>query len=334
MGNTVVMKIPTTGGLAHVLTMEEFATILPPGVINFISGPGRETISSIMRMGPDLLAFIGGSKAADAIIRQHPAPHRLRTFMSLDGKNLGIVTADANLPIAAHECCLGATTFNGQRCTAIKMIMVHESIAPEFLRNFVDEIAVLKAGLPWQEGVSITPLPQPEKIDFLNGLIEDAISKGAEIINQLDGGGFVNGNLMRPAVIFPITDNMRLWHEEQMGPIIPIAIYDDIKVVYDYISKTPFGLQASIFSENAGTTALLIDVLSTAVGRININAQVSFLFNYQSLSLRFILINVFFCSYNSVADLLTHFLSPDVAPLGWVLYRSRSRRIIFLFRLW
>ncbi|RYH05070.1 aldehyde dehydrogenase family protein [archaeon] len=89
MGNVVVMKIPTVGGLAHVLSMGAYANTLPPGVVNFISGPGRVTMAPIMESGPDILAFIGGSKAADALLTSHPAPHRLKTVLSLEGKNLG-----------------------------------------------------------------------------------------------------------------------------------------------------------------------------------------------------------------------------------------------------
>jgi glyceraldehyde-3-phosphate dehydrogenase (NADP+) len=69
MGNTVVMKLPTVGGLAHILTASAFATSFPPGVVNFLTGSGRTTCSPIMKTGSvDMLGFIGGSKAADALI--------------------------------------------------------------------------------------------------------------------------------------------------------------------------------------------------------------------------------------------------------------------------
>merc|ERR1719321_267012 len=73
MGNCVVMKIPNTGGLAHFLTMDAYAACFPAGVVNFISGRGRDTMPPIMASGlVDIFAFIGSSKAADALIRQHP----------------------------------------------------------------------------------------------------------------------------------------------------------------------------------------------------------------------------------------------------------------------
>ena len=273
MGNTIVMKIPTTGGLAHVLTMEAYRKCLPPGVVNFISGAGRVTMGPVMETGPDLFAFIGGSKAADTLLKQHPRPHRLRVFLSLEGKNLGIVAHDADVTVAVEQCVLGATNFNGQRCTAIKMIFVHESLAQEFGEKLAAKVDSLKIGLPWEDGVQITPLPEPNRPSFLRELIDDATSKGAKIINEK--GGLLEGCLMKPAVLFPVTKDMRAWHEEQFGPVIPIAVYKDINEVHQYIHDMPYGQQAAIFSKNVATISSLVDILSSTVGRININTQCS-----------------------------------------------------------
>ena len=109
MGNVVVMKLPAIGGLAHVLTMEVYASVLPRGVVNFISGSGRTTMPPVMRSGlVDVLGFIGGSRASDALIKEHPAPHRLRSFLQLEAKNFGIVLADADVDVAVEQCVLGA----------------------------------------------------------------------------------------------------------------------------------------------------------------------------------------------------------------------------------
>lgn len=273
MGNVVVMKIPGVGGLAHVLTMDAYAEALPPGVVNFVSGSGRVTMSPIMANGVDVFAFIGGSKAADVLLKSHPSPHRLTTFLSLEGKNLGIVLPDADVSVAAEQCAIGSTNYNGQRCTAIKMMFVHASVADEFLQKLGAKINVLKAGLPWEDGVSITPLPEHNKIEFLHSLITDATEKGASVVNSSEGGGHVYGNLMRPAIVYPVTESMRLWHEEQFGPVVPVAVYNDLKEVETYIYQMKYGQQAAIFTTNAETAAPLIDLLSTAVGRINLNTQ-------------------------------------------------------------
>jgi glyceraldehyde-3-phosphate dehydrogenase (NADP+) len=181
-GNVVIMKVPTIGGMAHMLTMEAFKASFPPGVINFVSGSGRKTMPPIMRTGDvDMLAFIGGSKTADLLIKEHPAPHRLKIFLQLEGKNLGIVYPDADLEVAVEQIVLGSTSYNGQRCTAIKLVMIHESIADTFLERLAQKVDSLKVGLPWEEGVAITPLPESDKPAYLQDLIADAVSMGAKV---------------------------------------------------------------------------------------------------------------------------------------------------------
>jgi glyceraldehyde-3-phosphate dehydrogenase (NADP+) len=165
MGNVVVMKIPSIGGLAHILTAEAFARHLPPGAVNFITGSGRVTMGPLMSSGDiDVLAFIGGSWAADALIKAHPQPHRLKLFLQLEGKNAGIVLPDADLEVAVEQLTIGSTTYNGQRCTAVKIIFVHESLVAEFLSLFVASIDSLVQGQPWTPAVKITPLPEPNKV--------------------------------------------------------------------------------------------------------------------------------------------------------------------------
>lgn len=273
-GNVVIMKVPTIGGMAHMLTMEAFASAFPPGVVNFVSGSGRKTMPPIMRTGDiDILAFIGGSNTADLLIKEHPAPHRLKIFLQLEGKNLGIIYPDADLDLTVEQIVLGATSYNGQRCTAIKLVMVHESIAEKFLNLLIEKVSDLKVGLPWTEGVIITPLPEADKPIYLQALIADAVDKGASVSNAAKGGGELSGSLMRPAIVYPVTKSMRLWSEEQFGPVIPVGVYKDINEIYEYYKDTIFGQQASIFTLNAVVAGPLLDILSTAVGRININTQ-------------------------------------------------------------
>jgi len=134
-------------------------------------------------------------------------------------------------------------------------------------------VAALKAGLPWTDGVSITPLPEPTRPGYLQSLVEDAVSKGANVINSHLGGGQLDGNLFYPAIVAPVTKLMKLWHEEQFGPVVPIAYYSDRREVEEYIQQMPFGQQAAVFSSDSVSIAHWVDLLSTAVGRININTQ-------------------------------------------------------------
>merc|ERR1719424_131333 len=147
MGNSVVMKLPNVGCLAHICTMEVYAKVFPPGVVNFISGAGRTTMPPIMKSGKlDIFAFIGGSTAADALIKQHPTPHKLKPCLSLDAKNLCVVMDDVDVAATVKECITGTLSYNGQRCTALKLLFVHTSIVDEFVKLFVDAVDAMKMG--------------------------------------------------------------------------------------------------------------------------------------------------------------------------------------------
>ena len=126
-------------------------------------------------------------------------------------KNHGIILPDADLETAVEQVTIGATTYNGQRCTAIKLVFVPESIKDKFVPALLSKISSLVPGLPWEANVSITPLPEPNKPAYLQELIKDSIEKGASVLNADCGGGEMSGALMRPAVVYPVTADMRLW---------------------------------------------------------------------------------------------------------------------------
>ncbi|MFN5319656.1 MAG: NADP-dependent glyceraldehyde-3-phosphate dehydrogenase [Bacteroidia bacterium] len=272
MGNTVVFKPARYGILVLEPLLEDFKDCFPPGVINFVYGDGQIVVKAIMETGKvDVLAFIGSSKTAASIKKLHPQPHRLRSVLGLDAKNPAIILADADLDNAVNECVNGSLAFNGQRCTALKILFVHETIAAAFLEKFVARVNHLKAGMPWTEGVFITPLPESNKPAFLQELIADALSKGAQLLNEQ--AGRVEGSMVLPAVLFPVNANMRVYHEEQFGPIVPVCTFSNIQEVINYITHSPYGQQVSVFSQNPEDLSGLIDPLINQVCRININTK-------------------------------------------------------------
>jgi len=272
MGNTVVFKPAKFGVLLIRPLLEAFRDSFPAGVINVIYGSGRETVSALMASGKiDVFAFIGTNKAASALKKLHPKPHRLRAALGLDAKNPGIVLPDVNLDNAVSEAITGSLSFNGQRCTALKILFVHENVVGSFLEKFEEKLAQLKPGMPWEPGVSLTPLPEPGKTDYLQGLVEDAVSKGAKVVNE--GGGTTHQQFFYPAVLYPVTPQMRVYHEEQFGPVVPVVAYRDLETVIEYVLDSDFGQQLSIFGNDSKQVGRLVDAFANQVGRININAQ-------------------------------------------------------------
>ncbi len=272
MGNSVIFKPAKYGVLLHQPLLEIFRDSFPKGVINFIYGEGAETSGTLMATGKiDCLAFIGTSRVANILKKQHPFPNRLRGALGLEAKNPAIILADADMDVTISEVITGSLSFNGQRCTALKMIFVHESVSGIFLESFCKKISELKAGMPWEENVLLTPLPEKNKTTYLRELIDDALEKGARIANE--NGGSVVESFMFPAVLTGVTSDMRIYNEEQFGPVIPVIEFKDISEPIEYMVKSNYGQQVSIFGSDPDEIAHMIDPLVNQVCRVNINSQ-------------------------------------------------------------
>ncbi|RIV21275.1 NADP-dependent glyceraldehyde-3-phosphate dehydrogenase [Fibrisoma montanum] len=272
MGNTVLFKPPKHGTLLHYPLLEAFRTCFPKGVVNTIYGRGANVVPTLMQSGRiNVLTLIGSSRVADSLKKMHPKSNRLRAVLSLDAKNAGIILPDADIELAVKECMLGTLSFNGQRCTAIKIIWVHRSVADQFLRRFSEEVNKLKPGMPWEPGVQITPLPEPQKPQYLTDCIREAEAQGAAVMNK--GGGVVEASFVMPAVVYPVQKGMKLYREEQFGPVVPVVPFDDLEEPIDYIITADHGQQVSIFGTDTEQIASLIDPLVNQVSRVNINAQ-------------------------------------------------------------
>ncbi|XTZ09667.1 MAG: NADP-dependent glyceraldehyde-3-phosphate dehydrogenase [cyanobacterium endosymbiont of Rhopalodia yunnanensis] len=272
MGNTVVVKAPRPGVLLNYPLLEAFKEAFPPGVVNTIYGNGRTISPALMESGKiDALAFIGSSKAANNLKKQHPKSYRLRSILGLEAKNPGIILPHADLDLAVKECILGTLSYNGQRCTAIKILFVHTVIIDKFLDKFIEAISNLKFGMPWEEGVFLTPIAEPGKPQYLQDLVEDAKKHGADVINE--AGGTINETFFYPAVLYPVNEQMKIYSVEQFGPVIPIVPFDDIETPIDYLVQSDYGQQVSIFGQNTEEIAQLVDPLVNQVCRVNLNSQ-------------------------------------------------------------
>ncbi|GAB2701216.1 NADP-dependent glyceraldehyde-3-phosphate dehydrogenase [Mucilaginibacter koreensis] len=272
MGNTVLFKPPKHGTLLHYPLLKAFQEAFPKGVVNTIYGRGANVTPGLMATGKiNVLAFIGSSKVANDLKKRHPKINRLRAVLSLDAKNAAVVTKHADLKLAVSECILGSLSYNGQRCTAIKVIFVQKDVADEFVKQLSEAVSALKPGLPWTEKVNITPVAEPNKPDYLKECIDDAIAHGAQIMNE--HGGDTVESFVFPAVMYPVNNQMKLYMEEQFGPVIPVIPFESIEEPIQYQIDSPHGMQVSIFSNDAKEIGELIDPYVNLVSRVNINAQ-------------------------------------------------------------
>jgi len=271
MGNTAIFKPAKHGVLLIAPLLEAFKKSFPPGVVNIVFGRGREIAAPIMETGKiNVLALIGHSSSAISLQDLHPQKNRLRLVLGLEAKNPAIIMDDADLELTVNECLNGSLSYNGQRCTAIKVIYVHEKIKEKFLKKFCDRVDSLKLGLPW-ENTLLTPLPEPNKPKYISELIDDATSKGAKIINKNGGKKFKN--FVFPAVLYPVSEDMDVYKEEQFGPVIPVISFSDINTPINFMADSNYGQQVSLFGNSEEKLGPIIDSLVNLVCRVNLNSS-------------------------------------------------------------
>ena len=271
MGNTTIFKPAKLGVLLITPLLKAFQESFPPGVVNIVFGRGRKIAAPIMQTGyVDVLALIGHSSSAVALQDEHPFKNRLRLILGLEANNPAIILPDTDLDLVVQECISGTLSYNGQRCTALKVLFVHEDIVDEFNKRFAEAVDALKFGLPWEDDVFLTPLPEKNKPAYIDGLIKDAVSKGAKILNKR--GGELSENYCYPAVLYPVSTDMKVFQEEQFGPVIPIISFTTIDEPLDAIAASQYGQQVSLFGKDTKQLGPLIDILANLVCRVNLNS--------------------------------------------------------------
>ena len=272
MGNTVIFKPAKHGVLLITPLLEAFKKHFPPGVVNILFGRGRSLATPIMETGKvNVLALIGHSSSANALQESHPKKNRLRLVLGLEAKNPAIILPDADLDLVIKECINGSLSYNGQRCTALKIIYVHEKIRDNFIKKFSKEVDNLKYGNPWEPDVMLTPLPEPKKPNYINSLVQDALKKGAKVMNKK--GGLMCENYIYPSVLYPVTKDMEVYKDEQFGPVIPIISFKNINEPLNDMAESNYGQQVSLFGKDTKTLGPLIDTLVNLVCRVNINSS-------------------------------------------------------------
>jgi len=270
-GNTVIMKAPPRGELVYTSLLPLFDELLPPGVVNVLFGDSSTILPALMRSGHiDVLAFIGTSRVADSILAEHPQPHRLHPILGLEAKNSAIVLPDAPMKLTIAECVKGALAFNGQRCAAIKSIVVQKDIEAEFLEGLREAVAGLQPSMPWND-TRLTPIISAEHAEYLDDLLHDAVKNGAVLLNDDRPERIMT--LYPPAILTEVTAAMRISREEQFGPIIPVLRVESTEEAIATLKQSRFGQQLSVFSSSPSLLREIARDTARYVGRININGK-------------------------------------------------------------
>ncbi len=264
-GNSVVFKPPTQGAISGLYLARVFCEAgIPAGVLNVVTGQGRE-IGDYLVGHPmvNMIAFTGSSKVGKHI---STVAGMKPLLMELGGKDAAIVLEDADIPAAAANIVAGAFSYSGQRCTALKRILVLEEVVKPLIEQMVPLVKKLTVGMP-ETNADITPLISTESADYVQELIDDAIQKGAELLV----GNKRDRNLIYPTLFDRVTTDMRLAWEEPFGPVLPIIRVDSLAEAVRIANESEYGLQSSVFTENIDMAFKIASLLE--VGTVQINGK-------------------------------------------------------------
>lgn len=263
-GNTVVFKPATTGSLCGTALANIFLEAgLPEGALTVVTGKGS-VIGDYIVTHPDI-SFINFTGSTEVGLDISKKVHMVPLLMELGGKDAAIVLKDADLPFAAKNIVAGAFSYSGQRCTAVKRILVLNEVADELIRYLKNEIDKLKVGNPLTMPAEVVPLINEKAADFVWELMEDAKAKGAKMIV----GGKREGNLIYPTLFDEVTEEMRIAWEEPFGPVLPILRVNTVEEAVALANKSEYGLQSSVFTENITDAFHVASKLE--VGTVHIN---------------------------------------------------------------
>lgn len=262
-GNVVALKPPTQGSISGLLLAEVFAEAgLPAGVFNTITGRGSVIGDYIVEHeAVNFINFTGSTPIGERIGKLAG----MRPIMlELGGKDSAIVLEDADIALAAKNIVAGAFGYSGQRCTAVKRVLVMESVADQLVAEIKGLVEKLLIGMP-EDNADITPLIDTKAADFVEGLVNDAADKGAQALTEIKR----DGNLICPILFDKVTTDMRLAWEEPFGPVLPVIRVSSVEEAISISNQSEYGLQASIFTSNFPQAFAIAEKLE--VGTVHIN---------------------------------------------------------------
>lgn len=243
-GNGVIFKPATQGSISGIKMIEALDRAgLPKGLLSLTTGRGSVIGDYLVEhKGIDMISFTGGSKTGRHLSKQSVM---IPLVLELGGKDPAIVCDDADMDVAVKSIMNGAFSYSGQRCTAIKRVLVNEKVADELVNRLKAEVEKLTIGSP-EDDSTIVPLISDKSADFVQSLIDDALTKKATLVT----GNKRERNLIYPTLLDHVTEDMDVAWIEPFGPVLPIIRVSSDEQAVEMANKSEYGLQASVFSQD------------------------------------------------------------------------------------
>lgn len=270
-GNTVVLKpseeTPYLGGLYFAEVFE--AANVPAGVLNVVTcsrdkvtDVGDEMVQHPLVKG---ISFTGSTSVGRQIAAKAGALLK-KCCVELGGKDALIICDDADMERATGAANFGSFMHQGQICMSVEKILVHESIFSEFLEKFIKRAARLKVGDPSKDNAHVIgPLINDKQVDRVKEQINDALKKGAEIVQ----GGGINGRFVEPTIMIGVTPDMKLYRDETFGPLVPVIPFKTDDEAIAMANDSEYGLSSGVITKDENRALSIAQRLDTGMCHIN-----------------------------------------------------------------
>ena len=274
-GNTVVFKPASLTPLnaSRIVQVLEQAG-LPPGVLNFVTGPGS-TVGEALAVRDDVAAvsFTGSYEVGHAIhVARANADKMARVQLEMGGKNPTVILPDAKLDNAVEIVTKAAFGLTGQACTATSRVIVHESIKDAFLEKLVTRVKNLNVGDGLQPGVDMGPAVDETQLEKDLEYVRIGSDEGARILaggGRLERPGMANGNFIEPTVFDEVTTDMRIAQEEIFGPVLSVLTAKNLEDAIEVANNTVFGLSAGLCTTDLASAHEFADKIQAGIVTIN-----------------------------------------------------------------
>ena len=277
-GNTIVLKPSEIVCLSVLEFAREMADLLPPGVLNIVTGYGPdlgETLVTDTRVRK--IGFTGSRPTARKLV-QYAATNIIPQTMELGGKSANIVCEDADLDAAAEGAAMSTVLNKGEVCLAGSRLFVHEKVRDAFLDKLQRILSGIRIGDPTSPDTQLGPQASRMQMDKILGYLEDGPREGARVL--MGGGrasvpGCENGLFIQPTVFVDVKNTMKIAQEEIFGPVTSVLTWKDDDKVIRLANESVYGLGGGIWTSNLGRAHRMACALAT--GTVWINRYYNFL---------------------------------------------------------
>ena len=266
-GNTVVLKPSPYTPLSTLLLGRVLAEVLPPGVVNVVSG--GDDLGAWMTGHPAVAKIsFTGSVATGKAVAASAAPDLKRYTLELGGNDAAIVLDDADPAAVARGIFWGAFINNGQICAGIKRIYVPERLHDDLVEALAERAGKVRVGPGTEPGVQLGPVQNRPQFDRVAGLVADALAQGAR---AAAGGGPLDrdGYFFAPTILTGVAEGTRIVDEEQFGPAVPVLTYRDVDEAVARANGTTYGLSGSVWSPDTDRASAVAARLDCGTAFVN-----------------------------------------------------------------